>query len=587
MVILFGLLLLVVGFGPLFASRNAREGALIVAVYGVLYAITGGITAYIVSPYLVAPFGGGMITTAFATPLIVGGILLRFTEDDHRLSYDDDLPSGTYIPMLIGFVGLMTMFGGFEGCRASEYAGLVGEIEERTWSEDTQPLDPEHIRLVPSELASYRAEQALGNAPGAIGSQFSLSDRATLQMIAGELWYVIPLDFRGFGSWSSSDGAPGYIQVHAEELDRDVIVVTDKHYRYMPGAFFSDNLERYAWNLDMTRPVTDWTFEIDDDGHAWWIATIVDYRVMYWGAVGTGVLLVDPETGETETYASGDMPEWIDRMAPASIVQDNLHSYGTLSGGWWNRVFSGSNLMEPETPTIAYGHDGRFYWVTAMTSNNVADQSMLGLMYTDRTGHTVYYRNAGATLEAVDHAVDNEVAYMHQHASGPVLYNVRGHMTAIVPILGEAHTYQGVAFVDIANVQHIAIDEHPLEALREYERLIGSSGEHADVDERHDLRVVSDTVFRIGSDVRDGHTVYSLVLEDAGPTHIYTGDPVDLPELALTHENDRVEIGCEPSSARVTTIVSFSNVTLNNGPPPARSPASDVPPPATIPSLAP
>lgn len=76
-------------------------------------------------------------------------------------------------------VGLLALGGrgcsGWSAFRSSDYAGLIGEVETREWTQDVQPADPRHIRQVSDELASFLADKQLGTAPGAIGSQFEVS----------------------------------------------------------------------------------------------------------------------------------------------------------------------------------------------------------------------------------------------------------------------------------------------------------------------------------------------------------------------------------------------------------------------------
>ncbi len=561
-------LIIAAGFAPLFCSRVAREhwgAVLIVALStGLFYAAL----AYMLLPWILAPFGGGLVTLGVALPLIAGTIVCGVVLNNDHYSRGF-VVGGEAVPGAIGVLALVSLLGGCQACRAADYAALAGQIKTRDWTRDTQQLDPQHIRLVPTELAIYRAQQALGNIQGAttIGSQYELAaGYTTIQMVAGELWYVIPLDFRDFGSWSGSNGAPGYAQVHAEDVERPVKVVTDQRYRYMPGAYFGDNLERYVWNDNPMRPVSDWTFELDDNDRAWWVATLTEYRVMYSGAVGVGVLLVDPTNGNMQTYPTSRMPSWIDRMAPARLVEANLDYYGRLRSGWWNSVFSKADVMESETPTIAYGHDGRFYWVSPMTSTNGADQSMIGVVYTDRNGKGILYRTAGATMEGIMYAVNNSVAYKRQHATEPILYNVRGRMTALVPILGESHTFQGVAFVDVTNVQRIAIDERPLVALRAYERLLGETSLTANTDERDAQETLEEMVRRIGVAVHHGESTYTLILEGQDPRRMFSGDALTFPDLPLTRDGDRVRLTFRVSEEPVITLSEFRNLSLHPNP---------------------
>lgn len=64
------------------------------------------------------------------------------------------------------------------------------------------------------ELALQLAQKKLGERP-ALGSQVALYT-ATIQMVDGELVWVVPLYHSGFFKWlTNMDGTPGYIVVSA------------------------------------------------------------------------------------------------------------------------------------------------------------------------------------------------------------------------------------------------------------------------------------------------------------------------------------------------------------------------------------
>lgn len=447
--------------------------------------------------------------------------------------------------------------------RSESYAKLVGEVEKREWTQDVQPKDPSHVRLVPAELALWLADKQLGEAPGAIGSQFQVSpEHLTLQMIGGELWYVAPLDYKGFSVWTGATGAPGYVMVHAEDPLHPVTVKFDEHFIYTPGAFFGDNLERHLWaNGYLTKGLTDYSFEIDETGKAWWVVTVFEPTIGFWGRKATGAAVVDPTTGNTKFYPLGQTPDWIDRLIPGDFVSEWFTENGQYASGWWNCFWTHHNLTEPEGPDIAYGANGECLWVTGITSNNEKDESLVGLMYTNsHTGKSLFYHAVGGTDAAVLTAVNNAVSYKRWHGASPVVYNIYGTMASVVPLLGESHTYQGVAIVNVNTLQ-VALGADQYVALREYQKMLALSGQQVPFELEHDRKTLRGVIQRIAQEVKGTDTMYYLLLADM--PHLFTGASELSPKLPLTAVGDEVELGYVGSPEDVMPLISFDNLSLS------------------------
>ncbi|MFA6042335.1 MAG: hypothetical protein WC786_01445, partial [Patescibacteria group bacterium] len=362
-------------------------------------------------------------------------------------SRDEFHPNFSLAFPVIGFaiIIITAMYGG-SLFHSDEYARMIGDVEERIWTQDVQPKNPEDIRMVTKELAEWLADKQLGDAPGALGSQFHVSkDHMTLQIVNGQLWYVAPFEFNGFWEWSSAKVSPGYVMVDAEDPRFPVQIKLNHKFVYMNEACFGNNLPRYLWNNGYRGiGLCDFSFEVDDSLQPYWVITIFEPTISFWGPKVRGVLVVNPTTGEKTEYAIGNIPEWIDRVIPKDFVQTYVDDMGQYSISWWNSFLGKKDIIEGETPSINYGSDGRPYWVTTLTSTAAADESMVGLIYTDsRTGNSIRYKAKGGTEAGVIQAVNNKVAYKNQHGSGPVLYNIYGTMASIVPLLGENHSFLG------------------------------------------------------------------------------------------------------------------------------------------------
>ncbi len=568
----------VLGALPLLFRRRFGAASKLAAVA----ALVAAAVEYFALPSAVWPFWGATGILVVACWAVAGIVAYTHDERERERQYDrrrdyrsvDSAAERRSLLLaagwpVIGAVLLAIRFASsWAAFRAPEYVALIGEVQRSDWAKDVQRADPRHIRLVPQEMAHWLANKQLGEAPGAVGSQFQIAEESlTLQMIRGELWYVAPLDFKDFGAWQSAGASPGYVMVHAEDPLRQVIVVTDRKFTYTPNACFGNNLERHLWTAGWrTKGLTDWSLEIDEAGKAWWIVSVYEPTIGWKGERVLGVVIVDPENGDTAFHAVGDVPHWVDRVFPKAFVQRYISSWGAYSNGWLNGWWYKKDVTEPETPSIVYGADGEPYWVTGVTSTNEHDESLVGLMYTHtRTGKSVFYRAVGGTDSAVLQAVNNKVAYRKLHGASPVLYNLYGTMASIVPLLGESHTFQGVAIVRIDNLQ-VAVGETPVQALEEYRKLIPESVDRIEPSASDHSRTIEGKVARI-ADIGGG--TYYVYLE--GVPTVFVGSREHARAMPLTKPGDKVRIRYL-ASGESPPIVSFENLSLPivSGPPPEK-----------------
>lgn len=552
MAILFGLLVACAAI-PLAIRRPALG-----VVFGILEWIVAGLIFYAATPSLAGPLFGGL---GFA---VLVALVINFIVDLAASEHENG--NGSFVitlapAMLCMLLFMVVSFVGAGCMRSSEYARILGEPEQRVWTQDVQPKDPRHVRLVPQELACWLADKQLGEA-GAIGSQFQVAkDLMELQLVNGELWYVAPLEFRGFATWNSVGATPGYVMVHGEDPMRSAVLKTNQKLVYTPDAFFNKNLERHLWSSGYaTSILTDYTLEVDDEGRAWWVVTVAEPTIAFWAPKVTGALVVDPTTGAFTFYAHDKVPHWVDRVVPQDFVVDYISWWGKYQQGWVNSWWAELGCVEPETPMIVYGADGEPYWATCTTSTNQNDEALVGVVYINsRTGKAMQYKASGSTEAGALTAVNNKVSYRKLHGASPILYNIEGTMSTVIPLLGESHTFQGVAIVRLDNLQ-VAIGDNAQAAYREYQKLLAHSGAQIAPDAARTHERLEGKVLRIAAEHRGGDTTYYLYLE--GQTRLFTGGSELSPKLPLTQPGDTVMIGFIASPEDVVPLLSFDNAAI-------------------------
>jgi hypothetical protein len=464
---------------------------------------------------------------------------------------------------LLFLVFIVLNIPGCEMINAKKYASLAGKIEERgmkQWMKDNQPIDENNIRLVPESLAIANATLVMSDG-GAIGSSYDLAVyNITLQKIRERYYYLIPLGYKSFGRWTSLSSIGKYVRVSATDPYAKAELVAGRKMRFSPSAFFGEELTRHIYTHGYSgHVIDDILFEEDDRGGTWWVVTITKPTIASWGAKAQGVLVVDPESGNITPYGMGNVPAWVDRVIPEHLVASYLSYWGDLKDGWWNSVWSGKNLMEPETPVLNYTADGRCMFVTPMTSTSLNDNTMIGIVYTDaRTGESVMYQvPGGATEEALAIAVNAAVAYKRWHASSQMVYeNIFGNLSALVPILSEGGNYQGLAIVETQN-KRVAYGATPQEALREFERILATTpGPLGSSAAAKEVRLES-VVTRIGWDLTQSGKQYYFMLANSTIMFMGTSNV-----LSITKEGDRVAISYMSNAKGMAPVVSFRNLTL-------------------------
>ena len=281
--------------------------------------------------------------------------------------------------------------------RASSYRNLLGKVEESVFTEDVSPVSSSEIRIVDKDMAMKLGDKKLGEIP-AIGS-ISKVGEYSIQSVKGELYWVAPLVHRDMIKWITNlGGTNGYIMVSATN-PQDVRLVQSLNGKqikivYQEEAYFLQDLHRHIYlNGGMRYGMTEYNFEIDDDGKPYWVVTLYDHAIGYAGANAIGTAVVDAQSGEVNIYSIEDTPSWVDRIQPEDFVTNQIKDWGLYVNGFLNSVISEEGVLLPsEGTSLVYGKDGKSYWYTGITSSG-GDESTVGFMLVDSRTKDIIYAN--------------------------------------------------------------------------------------------------------------------------------------------------------------------------------------------------
>ena len=410
---------------------------------------------------------------------------------------------------------------------AEDYASAVGKIGTTSFGEACpQTGSVDSIALIDTKTAAVIGARKLGFLEDVV-SQFR-SGAYTQITYRGKVKKTAAIDYDGFFKYmeNGKTGTPGYLMVDPVDGTAE-LVRTKEGIRYSPGAFFSNDIRRHQRGQYRTELFGGTYFEIDEEGHPFWITQIKRNRLLLCNPVITGVIITDAVTGESVKYAVGDVPEWVDTVFDGDYICEKYDNHGRYSGGFWNSLKAKRNCRKITriygVGDFGYLTDGRDIWIyTGVTSATKADLSDVGmLMANERTGEVKYMSLAGADEASAMAAAEGEVSAYRYTASFPSIISVDGSPAYIMVMTDAGRIVKKYAMVNMENCSEVVAGNTKDEVLGKYRRLVGAGT--PETAEPEDAAEKKYTSIIIGND--DGGQYAELVFEDGSEARFRMADP--------------------------------------------------------------
>lgn len=435
------------------------------------------------------------------------------------------------------------------------YRDQLGTPVVSEFTDTVQPLALDQLPIVDKSLARELADKKVGENPG-LGSQVVLGV-PVIQKVNGKLVWVVPLEHSGFFKWlKNMDGSAGYIVVSASDVS-DVKLVTDHKIKYQANAYILDDLNRHVrlFGGGLFKGLTDYSFELDDDGVPYWVISTYKNRWLFNLPEATGVLTVNATTGETTHYTIDTLPEWVDRVQPESFVMDQIQNQGIYVHGIFN--FSNQDKFRPSQGDIIIYNGARCYLFTGLTSVG-SDESAIGFILVDMvTKESNIYQMSGATETAAQSSAEGKVQQFGYRASFPMIINLDGQATYFMTLKDNAGLIKQYAFVSVSNYTNVGTGETIDSALRNYRQVQGTV--NSNISAGQATSTIKGTVLRIASETMENTITYKIILEEQ-KDHIFTVSYELSNELALTLPGDRVAMDYMEDQTGVCSAFSFDNL---------------------------
>lgn len=441
---------------------------------------------------------------------------------------------------------------------SNNYYNLLGDVSEQAYADNPPAIDDSKIPVVDQALAETLGDKMLGDQLG-LGSQYTVGEYYFITT-ADDLAWVAPLEPLSFFKWfQNRDGAPGYVYVSATNPS-DVRLVTELNgqpikLKYTNESYWFRNIKRHVYlNGNMTTGLTDFSFEIDDEGNPYWVVTTYAPAFnIFAGRQATGVVTVDAQSGETTKYSIDDeMPDWVERVWPTKFIMEQIEYYGYYKNGWLNSIITQKEMVMPTSGFSYVFIDGQPYLYTGITSVQ-SDQSTVGMMVVSlRDKSSYFYKLTGATENAAMASAEGQVQQYKYSATFPILLNVYNEPTYFMTLKDAEGLVKQYAYVSVENYDVVGIGDTVNLAKKDYYNSLKETGKLVKTDTTN-IEEQTKTVERIN--IVDGITYIKFEDDDK----FYMAETELNQELLLTIPGDKVTYKVSDDSGSMIEILEFDN----------------------------
>lgn len=419
--------------------------------------------------------------------------------------------------LLLGIVLVLTLLAALNTriFRAKDYAGVI-TVQDADFKADFPETDISRLALLDRASAEKIGDTYLGTIDKV--SQFGISDDYRQITIGQQPFRVSPLEYKSFWKWLSNhqDGIGYYVKVN-QTTGKAELAKLAQAMHFSDSEYWFNDTKRH---LRIQYPTTIFgnpSFEVDDQGNPYYIATIYQPKFGLSSNDPTGAIVLDAVTGESKRYSLADIPEWVDRVYSAENVISRVDDHYTYQNGFWNTVFSQTGVKNTTDSYnyISIGSD--IYLYTGITSAT-ADSSNLGFILVNmRTRDITNYKLASATETAAQESAEGEVQEKGYQATAPSLVKLADTAYYLVSLKDDAGLVKSYALVDAEDYQQVTVNNDVATLISQVSRADASSlsslASTADGQEAEELETVSGKIEALGSQMIAGSTVYYIQTE--------------------------------------------------------------------------
>ena len=470
--------------------------------------------------------------------------------------------------VLLGAVASLSLFPG----NAEKYASMLKTTEDN-FAQDIKEVNYSEIPVIDRDSAVLLGNREMGSIPEYV-SQFEISPLYSQINYQSSPVRVSPLGYADLFKWFTNReaGIPAYALVNMTTQDAEIVRLEDNPIHYSESEPLVRNIDRHVQLSYPFYMFDQKSFEIDDEGHPWWICPVQSRTIgLFGGTTIQRVVMVDATTGETQDLAIEDVPQWVDHAYPTDLLLEQYNWSGKYKDGWLNSVFGQKNVVQTTPGTdgnLGYNYIAKDddVWVYTGVTSATADNSIVGfVLINQRTAESHFYPVAGATEESAMQSAEGQVQNLRYQATFPLLINVSGQPTYFMALKDNAGLVKQFAMLDIQRYQNVAVGNTVAECQKAYQALLATNGVLAESGVDTGAVEKQGTIAHIAQAVVEGNSHFYVKLDDGSA--IYDFALPGLIEIVGYKEGDAITftyVEAEPTNP-VEEIVGADGAKAGNG----------------------
>ena len=490
------------------------------------------------------------------------------------------------IPVVIALVGVLggvaslSLFPG----NAEKYATVL-ETTTEDFASDIPEVDYSQIPVIDRDSAILLGDREMGSIPEYV-SQFAISSIYSQINYKDAPVRVSPLVYADLFKWFTNreSGIPAYSLVNMTTQDAEIVRLDDSPIYYSESEPLARNIDRYVQLKYPFYMFDQKSFEIDDEGHPWWICPVQTRTIGLFGGTDIErVVMVDATTGECQDLAIEEVPQWVDHAYPTDLLIEQYNWSGAYKDGWLNSWLGQRNVVQttPGTdgmPGYNYIAKDDDVWVYTGVTSATADNSIVGfVLINQRTAESHFYSVSGATEASAMESAEGQVQNLRYQATFPLLINVGGQPTYFMALKDNAGLVKQFAMLDIQRYQNVAVGDTVAGCQEAYEALLATNGVQlqGSAADTVGVKTATGTIVRITDAVMDGNTHFYVQLDGSGEVYDFAlpnmldivtyqvgdaitftyveGDPVSTAQSIGGEETTQDEASTAPDAAQDAT----------------------------------
>lgn len=404
-------------------------------------------------------------------------------------------------------LGMISVFNG-KMFRAKSYANVI-KVKNADFKQDFPESNLSTLALLDRESAEKIGDTYLGTIDKV--SQFGISKDYRQITIGKQPFRVSPLEYKSFWKWLTNRqvGINYYVKVN-QTTGKAELVKLKEAMKYSDSEYLFRDTKRHLRFLHPFTIFGDPSFEVDDQGNPYYVATTYAPKFGLSSLDPNGAILLNAVTGKTKYYHLKDIPKWVDRVYSAENVLSRVNDHYTYQKGYWNTVFSQTGVKQT---TDSYNYitiGSNIYLYTGITSAT-ADASNLGFILVNmRTREVTNYQLASATEKSAMTSAEGEVQEKGYSATAPTLVKLNGKAYYLVSLKDGGSLVKSYALVDAEDYQQVTVN-NDIETLISQFTDRDTSGLSLNSSTGKKAKIVSGQVDHLASQIISGTTVYYIL----------------------------------------------------------------------------